>query len=94
MTNSRAVYNGMLTIVIDPDKLGTRDAFESESLAFVDWLRKSPQAQGSDGVMIAGEPERKARVQRKQDGIVVDDTTWKEIVAAGAKVGYTSNLTP
>lgn len=84
---ARAVYNGMLTIVIDPQQLGTRDAFESESLAFIDWLRQSPPAAGSDGVMIAGEPERKARAQRKHDGIVVDDTTWTEIVAAGAKVG-------
>jgi len=90
MTNARAVYNGMLTIVIDPGKLGTRDSFESESLAFVDWLRKSPPGPGSDGdVMIAGEPERKARAERRKNGIVVDDTTWKEIVAAGAKVGCT-----
>ena len=86
---ARAVYNGMLTIVIDPKQLGTRDAFEAESLAFIDWLRQSPPGADSDGVMIAGEPERKARAQRRQDGIVVDDTTWNEIVAAGAKVGYT-----
>ena len=87
-TGSRAVYNGMLTIVIDPQQLGTRDAFESESLAFIDWLRQSPPGPASDGVMIAGEPERKARAQRKQGGIAVDDATWNEIVAAGAKVGY------
>jgi uncharacterized oxidoreductase len=37
--------------------------------------------------MIAGQPERIARVQRERDGIAVDDTTWAEIVAAGAKVG-------
>jgi uncharacterized oxidoreductase len=78
----------MLTIVIDPEKLGTRETFESESLAFVDWLRQSAPGPDSDGVMIAGEPERKARTQRKRDGIVVDDTTWNEIVEAGKKVGY------
>jgi uncharacterized oxidoreductase len=83
----RAVINGMLTIVIDPQKLGTRSQFESEALAFVDWLRQSPPAPGSEGVMIAGQPERIARVQRERDGIAVDDTTWAEIVAAGAKVG-------
>ena len=44
-------------------------------------------APGSDGVMLAGEPERKARRQREADGIALDDQTWAEIVAAGAKVG-------
>jgi len=38
-------------------------------------------------VQIAGEPERKARAARRRDGIWVDEATWGEIVAAGAKVG-------
>jgi hydroxycarboxylate dehydrogenase B len=38
-------------------------------------------------VQIAGEPERAARGARERDGIVLDDATWAEIVAAGAKVG-------
>lgn len=83
----RSVVNGMLTIVIDPQRLGTRAQFESEALAFVDWLRQSPPAPGSEGVLIAGEPERRARAERERAGIAVDDTTWAEIVAAGEKVG-------
>jgi hydroxycarboxylate dehydrogenase B len=86
---AKAVVNGMLTILIDPERLGTRRAFESEALAFVDWLRQSPPAPGSGGVLLAGEPERAARVQRQREGIAIDDTTWGEIVAAGAKVGAT-----
>jgi len=86
---ARAVVNGMLTILIDPGKLGTRATFEKEALAFVDWLRQSPAAPGTDGVRIAGEPERQARKLREKNGITVDDTTWAEIVAAGAKVGAT-----
>jgi uncharacterized oxidoreductase len=83
----RSVINGMLAIVIDPERLGTRQAFETEALAFVDWLKQSPPAPDSDGVLVAGEPERQARVQRERNGIAVDDTTWAEIVAAGAKIG-------
>ncbi len=85
--NARAVVNGMLTILIDPGRLGTRAAFEKEALAFVDWLRQSPAAPGTEGVRIAGEPEREARARREKDGIAVDATTWAEIVAAGARVG-------
>lgn len=84
---ARTVLNGMLTVLIDPAKLGTQAAFEVEARAFVDWLRQSPPGEGFDAVQIAGEPERKARIARERDGIWVDDATWSEIVAAGAKVG-------
>ncbi|MFG5777785.1 malate/lactate/ureidoglycolate dehydrogenase [Comamonas sp. J-3] len=90
--NARTVLNGMLTILIDPAKLGTQARFEQEATAFVDWLRQSPAGAGFDGVQIAGEPERAARVARERDGIVLDDTTLGEIVAAGKKVGFTVEL--
>ena len=35
---------------------------------------------------IAGEPERETRARRERDGIAVDQNTWEEIVAAGAKL--------
>ncbi|HQN12437.1 MAG TPA: Ldh family oxidoreductase, partial [Quisquiliibacterium sp.] len=83
----RAVYNGMLSIVIDPKALGAQPGFAQETLAFVDWLRQSPPAPGYDGVLLAGEPERAARAARMRDGIEVDDATWGEIEAAANKVG-------
>ena len=57
------------------------------TLAFIDWLRKSPAAPGSEGVVLAGEPERAARVQRRHEGVRVDEATWQEIVTAAGKVG-------
>jgi uncharacterized oxidoreductase len=86
-SNAQAVVNGMLTILVDPARLGTQAAFEQEALAFVDWLRLSPASTGSPGVQLAGEPERRARRERELTGIAVDDHTWAEIEAAGAKVG-------
>ena len=83
----RAVINGMLTILIDPARLGTQEAFETEAVAFIDWLQAGPVAPGFDAVQMAGEPERAARRQRKLDGITVDAQTWQEIVEAGRKVG-------
>jgi uncharacterized oxidoreductase len=79
----------MLTILIDPAKLGTQAALENDSAAFIDWLRKSPAAQGFEAVQIAGEPERKARLKRAQDGIEIDAQTWDEIVRAAEKFGVT-----
>lgn len=85
--SARAVINGMLTILIDPARLGTQARFEEEALAFVDWLGRSPAAPGHESVRIAGDPERQARAEREKAGIAIDGQTWAEIVAAGAKVG-------
>ena len=85
--SKKRVLNGMLTILIDPQKLGTADVFEREARAFIAWVTQSPPAPGSDGVRIAGDPEREVRARRSHDGIAVDATTWQEIRAAGAKLG-------
>jgi hydroxycarboxylate dehydrogenase B len=77
----RAVLNGMLTVLIDPAKLGTQTAFEAEAAAFVDWLKASRPQSGLDAVQIAGEPDRAYRSQREREGISI------ELVDAGRKVG-------
>jgi len=84
--SKKRVWNGMLTILIDPRRLGTSDAFAAETTAFLASLRKSPVAPGFDKVRIAGEPEREMRAKREREGIPVDDNTWAEILAAGAKL--------
>jgi len=83
----RAVLNSMLTIVIDPKRLGTETSFAQETLAFIDWLRSSPAAPDSAGVTLAGEPERQKRAERRKNGVPIDDATWQEIVNSGKLVG-------
>ncbi|HEX6317979.1 MAG TPA: malate/lactate/ureidoglycolate dehydrogenase [Burkholderiales bacterium] len=85
-SSKQRVLNGMLAIVIDPARLGTGPRFAGESRQFLDWLRKSAVGPGFDKVRIAGEPERETRARREKDGIPVDETTWAEIRAAGAKL--------
>jgi hydroxycarboxylate dehydrogenase B len=84
--DKRAVLNSMLTMLIDPVRLGTQAMFEQEALAFADWLRQSPDAPGSDGVKLAGEPERTARTDREKNGIWIDDATWAEIEVSEKKL--------
>jgi uncharacterized oxidoreductase len=84
--SKKRVWNGMLTILIDPKRLGTQDAFATETTEFLRSLRKSPVAPGVDKVRIAGEPERETRAKREREGITVDENTWNDIVAAGAKL--------
>jgi uncharacterized oxidoreductase len=83
----RRVLNGMLSILIDPARLGVdRTAFEREALAVLDWVRASPPRDGFDAVRIAGEPERAMRARRSAEGVPVDATTWQEIVQAARKL--------
>jgi len=82
----RRVLNGMLSILIDPARLGTQQAFAKDAKSFLAWLRSSRAAPGHDRVRIAGEPERERRAERERDGVPVDDETWKEIRAAAAKL--------
>jgi len=84
--SKKRVWNGMLTILIDPKRLGTGDAFATETTEFLKSLRQSPVAPGFDKVRIAGEPEREMRARRERDGIQVDDNTWNDILAAGEKL--------
>ena len=36
------ILNGMFSVLVDPSALGQRDAFESEAMAFLDWVQASP----------------------------------------------------
>ena len=88
--SKKRVLNGMLSILIDPQKLGTAAPFEREAREFIAWVKQSPPAPGKDRVRIAGDPERETRARRAKDGIAVDANTWLEIHAAGAKVGVSA----
>ncbi len=81
------VLNSMLSVLIDPDRLGAGRGFHDETERFVEWVKAAPVAAGFDRVRVAGDPEREMREQRLRDGIPVDPNTWEEILRAGAKLG-------
>ena len=83
--SARAVMNGMLSIVIDPKAMGQESFFYPETQAFIDWLKESPPEPGTPGMILAGEPERQARLER-ETGIEIDEATLKELQASALKV--------
>jgi uncharacterized oxidoreductase len=85
------VLNGMLSILIDPQRLGTAEALAREARAYVEWVRASPPAPGFDRVRIAGEPERESRARREIEGVPIDAGTWNEIRVAAAQVGLAAD---
>lgn len=82
-----AAVNNMLSIIIDPDAFGGREAYEAEAAAMIDYIRGTPPALGNDRTRLPGDPERETRAQRLRDGIPVDDGTWRDMLRAAESVG-------
>jgi uncharacterized oxidoreductase len=77
----RGIINGMLSIVIDPARLSSRDSMMAEIDAMIAWAKSSAPADPELPVLVAGEPERIARAERLARGIEVDDETWSQLSA-------------
>ena len=77
----RGIINGMLSIVIDPARLNTRDAMLGEIDAMIDWVKSAAPAESELPVLVAGEPERIAKAERMAKGIYVDAETWSQLTA-------------
>jgi uncharacterized oxidoreductase len=84
------VLNGMLSVLIDPAALGAKESFEQEAEAFVRSLLAAPPRPGFERVLVAGDPERAMRAQRRRDGVPVDVGTWQQILDAAARLGVES----
>jgi hydroxycarboxylate dehydrogenase B len=84
---NRTIINNMLSIIIDPERLGTAANLAAEAAAFVSWVKASPVAEGVDRIKVAGDPEREHRRIRGVEGIPIDATTWREIIEAAARLG-------
>jgi hydroxycarboxylate dehydrogenase B len=89
----KRVFNGMLSILIDPERMGTAAHLQNEIEAFLKWLHESPVPADFDKLRIAGDPERESKKKRLVEGVPVDVTSWKEILAAGEKVGLPAKET-
>lgn len=80
------VYNGMLSFVLDPGRLSSRDFMDAEIDGLIAWAKSSARLDPDTPVLVAGEPERIARAKRRAEGIPIDATTWAEIREAADKL--------
>lgn len=79
------IHNNMLSIIIDPARMGTR-SFHRETDAFIDWVKRSPVAPSYDKVRISGEPEQEMR-KRRSIGIPIETNTWSDLRETARQVG-------
>jgi uncharacterized oxidoreductase len=91
---NQGVKNGMFSIIVDPARFGDRVWMEQEMEAHIAWVKSSPPRPGTEAVLIAGEPERKARQKRLENGIAIDANTWNELVEAAQLAGLSAAQIP
>lgn len=80
------IVNNMMAILIDPDVFGGAHGFFADLDAYVAWVKSSPPAPDGEGVMVPGDPERRARAARAEE-IPLDSGTWAQLVETAQLVG-------
>ncbi len=93
MTMRYAVWNNMLAIVFDPQRLGTGERFEQEARAFVQWVESAPLTGATDRIMMPGDPERRSRQARAQ-AVPVDSGTLAQLDEASRKIAAARGHSP
>jgi len=80
------IINNMFFVVFDPERLIDRAALDHELAALVAHVKASPAAAPDEAVLVPGDPERAMRAERAEV-IPVDVESWRQIVAAGERLG-------
>ena len=87
-----SAINNMLSILIAPERLGNSGDWMAEVDAITAWIKSSRPRDGFSEVLVAGEPERRAKAKRLADGIPLDPNTVAALVeigkVAGVKTGW------
>jgi uncharacterized oxidoreductase len=79
--------NGVLLVILDIAQFLPLEDFYEEANTFVAHVKSSPPKEGVDEILLPGEIEAKVRRQRTEEGIFVEDETWRQICDWGTKLG-------
>jgi uncharacterized oxidoreductase len=81
------MLNNMMTLVVDPVRMGTADRLPDEIARLAAWVRASPPREGADPISLPGEPERRVAQRRMRDGIPLPATTLQQLTDAARSLG-------
>ena len=66
--------------------------FKREVAELARYLKDTPPAEGFTGVLYPGEIEHLRAVERRQNGVEVEDVTWRKLQTLAQKYGLTAEL--
>jgi uncharacterized oxidoreductase len=79
--------NNLLSILIDPERMAGADAMAADIDRLVEWVKGSPPARPGGEVLLPGEVERRARAERRANGISLDPNTLAQLREAASSAG-------
>jgi len=79
--------NVTFLICIDPQAFVTREFYDREIRALVEYLHATRVRPGDPAVMLPGEYEERAQKEREANGIEIEDQVWAGILKAAEQVG-------
>jgi LDH2 family malate/lactate/ureidoglycolate dehydrogenase len=83
------VQNGVFMLALDVTFFRPAEEYDDVVDTLLDAVKAAPPAEGTDTVLVPGEPELSCRRERERDGIPVDDQTWADIQKAAVKLNVT-----
>jgi LDH2 family malate/lactate/ureidoglycolate dehydrogenase len=78
---------GHFHLAIDPERTVGRERFATVLGGMLDDLRAIPPAPGFDEVLVAGDPEDRARAVRERDGVPIAPALWASLNRLSADLG-------
>src|SRR4026209_2767484 len=84
--------DGCFMAVFKVDAFRPLAEFKKEVAEFARYLKATPPAQGSRGVLYPGEVEHRREEERRKSGIDVEDATWNKLRALAGEYGLASEL--
>ncbi|MEC7914818.1 MAG: Ldh family oxidoreductase, partial [Actinomycetota bacterium] len=83
------IINSMLSVIIDPGATGDAETFFEEIELFRDFVLDSRLRSDCDEILVPGQPEQIARLDRAE-GFEVDPVTIDQLRSSAAKAGMKS----
>ncbi len=80
---------GHLLLVLDVDAFGDRADYDERVARLVDEVHGADPAPWSDGALVPGELENRARVATERTGIRLSPTAWQQLQEVAAATGAT-----
>jgi LDH2 family malate/lactate/ureidoglycolate dehydrogenase len=84
--------DGCFLIAIKVDAFRPLLTFRKDVADFAHYLKDTPPAKGSNGVLYPGEVEHMAETKRVAEGVEIEDATWKKLGALAAEGGIAEKL--
>jgi len=79
--------NALFIAVLKVEAFQPLQEFYAEVQGFIEWIKSCPPAEGFEEVLLPGERAYRRGLERRRDGLYVDEAAWEQIGELAAELG-------